>query len=196
MKPFLLIATAVLLGLGPLPAAEPNFSVTIVGEQQRQEHHFRDAQAKTDHGSPVIPLPVRPATKTELGLDKASPPGTYFYVVVQNLAKDSVRLDFSESDWYECLSFLIKTPDGKTFHVSRPLTEWWWNPLEPWIFQPDGMRVFTVNFTTGRWPGLPPYESVRSGAPFKITASFGYYDRERRKGLVFSSSETQVQNGP
>jgi hypothetical protein len=194
MKTFILVAAGLWFGVHLLPAADPNFSITIVGSEQDQEHYFQNPLADHDHGFPCVRLPVRPPPKADVEPDAAT--GGHFYVIVRNISQDPVRLDLAVSNWYDCLSFVIKTPDGKTFQVHRPPTDWSANPIRSWIFQPAGMRVFTVNFTTARWEGLPQYDSIGWRAPFKIKACFSYHDWNRKKDLVFQSSETEVQNGP
>lgn len=172
----------------------PNFSVVIVGYQQGQEHYFKDGLAKKDQGFPIVQLPLRPPPHPDLDSDETSQ-GARFYVVVRNISKSTVRLDLAASSWYECLHFSLTTPDGKTFQVSRPPTAWAANPIVSWVFQPDGVRIFIVDFTAGRWQGLPPYGSVRSGLHYMVDAHFQYYDWEREKSLDFRSGLLEVRNG-
>lgn len=197
MKTLLFLCTALVLGVRFASAAAPDFSVTVVGYEQGQEHGFNDPQAGKDHGFPIVQLPMHPPTKPLMELDRPSERGTHFYVVVRNISKSTVRIDQAFSDWFNCLHFSLTTPGGKTFEVHRPYSQnWTWNPTETWVFQPDGMRIFTVDFTTGNWDGLPIPDSIGSRIHFKLDAQFWYREREGKKDLEFHSGPIEVENGP
>jgi hypothetical protein len=196
MKTFFL-CTALVLGVRFASAATPDFSVTVVGYRQGQEHGFNDPQAGKDHGFPIVQLPTQPPPKPLMELDRASERGAHFYVVVRNISKTPVRINQPFSDWFNCLHFSLTTPDGKTFEVHRPYAQnWTWNPTESWVFQPDGMRIFTVDFTTGNWDGLRSPDSIGSRSHFKLDAHFGYRDKASGKELDFHSGPTEVESGP
>ena len=179
-------------------AEEPNFSVTIVGSRQFQEHNFQSDQADQDRGCPWIEIPAKPVTEATLESDSAIK--GHFYVIVRNLSKTSVRLSLDMASWYDCLSFEIIAPDGKSFRIHRPPTAWAANPEESWIFQPDEVRIFTVNFLSGRWEGFPPEGEIPYRLPFQMKASFSYTDFNRKTDLTkirkFDSNVTEVRDGP
>jgi len=185
-----LLALIPLLCCSSSKAEQPKFLVAIVGEHQNQEHYALTPRAKNDEGFPIVPLPsshpAKGATSSEFD---------HFFVSVRNDSGNSVRLPLWDSDWYDCLRFVITTTDGKTFQVKRPYEDWTMNELHEWVFTPDGMKIFTVDFINEDWEGLPAYGSIKTHQHFKIEAIFSYHDPETKKELVFHSRAVEAQNG-
>jgi hypothetical protein len=113
-----------------------------------------------------------------------------FYVVLKNISRHSIRLNLADSEWYNCLEFQITATNGKTFSIHRPLSQLWAaNSIASWIFQPDGMRILTVDFTSGRWEGLPSETDLPRKSPFKIKATFEYRSRDEKGTIMKYDSE-------
>jgi hypothetical protein len=195
MKAFILFFVGcLLLSAHSLIAEDPSFLVTIVGYRQKQNHDFHSDQADHDKGCPFIKVPSQASSVVHVGPDEAT--GNHFYVLVRNVSKSSIRLNLKDSDWYDCLVFHLINPDGKSFEIRRPPTAWAANGVDSWIFQPDDLRVLTVDFTSGRWQGLPPAGELSFRAQFKIKATFSYYDWDIKKRRSYDSPDTLAENGP
>jgi len=100
------------------------------------------------------------------------------YVIVQNIGPNPIRVSINGSDWYNCLHFQIQTPSGQTFTISRPPLGWAADAPEPWLFQPNGIKVFEVDFSQtdfpNTWAGIPSDKDIPKGSPFKIQVVFNY----------------------
>lgn len=182
-----------LLGAGlPLVAQEPRFAVTITGHRQIQEHGFQNGRAGQDQGYVFVMVPAQAAPNGTVGSDPSSEED--FYVLVRNVSSNSIRLNLADSDWYDSLEFTVIVPDGKIFIIHRPPTAWTINWIESWIFQPGGFRVFTVDFTKGRWQGFPSQTELPPRSRFRIKATFTYYDWEQKKQRRYESDFIAAQN--
>jgi len=173
------VLALVLAARCPAVAANPIFSVTIVGSKQGQEHYFDDPRAAGDSGFPLIRIPATPVKETNSNLNQIT--GSHFYVVVTNTSEKNIRLNLCDSDWYACMEFQIIAPDGKTFSIHRPQLPWAANPKRSWIFQAHGMRIFAVDLTSECWDGLPSEKELPRDRLFKIKAVFKHASSEENK---------------
>jgi hypothetical protein len=166
---FLLFAT-----LPPARAAGEDFAISIVGSSQSEQ-----LPDKLEKGIPIIFLPADLARKP---IDQA------FYVVVRNSRESASTITMLTSSWYNSLEFSITDSSGKTHSVKRGLQNWFANAQEPWVFAAGGVRIFPINFTDGKWSGLPPAPSRPQAA--KMTATFTYDAKSERRTV--SSPQTNV----
>jgi len=180
-----LLAVAILLSQNSVFAGTPAFSVTIAGYHQTPE--FTDEPPKQVNGFPAMTIPSQPGPELGSPLDDASygsdqPTGNHFYVVIRNISSEPITIERAISSWYDCLQFELTGSDGKTFSIHRhPIDVMLRNPMYAWMFQPGGIRVFTVDFTSGPWEGFPSEADLPRSKPFKIKATFTYYVLEGSK---------------
>jgi hypothetical protein len=164
-----------------LPTNGANFTVSIVGQQQR----------------------ARPFTTERLPgiyrFDSHSRPSAFvsseycFFVVIRNVGKSARTLTCSAFTWEQSLEFKVADHSGHTYSISRVLPPQSMNPIESWTFPPDGMRVIPIDFTrnlfTRGWSGLPPAPSEPELAIMTVTFR---YPGSKGKMASVSSPPTEV----
>ena len=191
MRAWILLAGFILCNQHVLRSQSANFSVTVTSPGQALEHSFKDPAAKTDKGSVVINLPTESKT-THLEEDVLG--SQCFYVVLHNVSPKAIRLDATEADWFDCLSFQVTSEKGKVFSIHRPADQVWYkNSIVSWGFEPDGIRVICIDFTTGSWEGFPSEAELPRDRPFKIQATFELRDIAGVKQSSKSSEMGAVQ---
>jgi hypothetical protein len=178
----LMIAVAITL-LTNLTAKSKDFTVSIVGQQQKDREY-------TPERLPVVYLPSS-SNKQASGFNTGPKAQSSFFVVVQNVQKVVDKMTMAASGWYGSLSFNITSSSGKTYSVTPAYFSWSANPEETWLFPSGGMRVFTVDFTHSIWPGLGGWQGLppTPSEPeiVTMTVTFRYPDSKGKMASVTSS---------
>jgi len=177
------LVACLLNGAPSLQAAEPIFAVQIVPKVEAQPS-----------GLPMIGLPLDETVPSEFSSeDKIE--GGGFYVTVRNVSKKTVVLDLAASEWYECLTFVLSSHKDHHWDVHRPPGPWAANPHVKWTFPPDGMKIFVVNFASGRWTGATgDYPPIARDAQFHLKAFFHYRERAKDETKTSESAEIAAIN--
>ncbi len=120
-------------------------------------------------------------------------PKSTFKVSILNGTKEKTTLMNDSCSWgYDAMSFDLKSPSGKEFHITRVEKNWNRNFPRGDKLDPIGMKVRTINFADKTWEGFPAgisgnMDGWQVRVNFKIPKSLLYSDEGFWSGEIHSN---------